>query len=417
MATVPKNDMAIETNIVGARGRFRTRAPKLGHQPALDGIRGYGIIAVLLGHSFINGWVQSFAAVVDIFFVVSGFLIITLLLEESNKMGSVNLRNFYRRRALRLLPVLFLVIGVTLIGTWLISMWRGNTADAPFPGDISNGGVFELAKQDALAGAFYVYHVFHPVGAELAGGSPDLRPLSPLWSLSVEEHFYVFGVLVALLAIARGFVKHLMTLFALAFVFIATARLLGFLGPRLAWYQRPDAILLGVMLAFLNATLPTELSPRFRRNLSRAATLAALVAAVTFFVGTGFARPLNVYVSSVPAEGDSLKDGFYWVEIGFTLVSLSSAVIVLAMARLDKHWLMPILSWKPIRLVGLRSYAIYLIHVPLLLLLVNAFAGEPVIGLLLYLPALVLTTELTHRYAEKPMMKSKNRQPKPVATE
>ncbi len=99
--------MAIETNIVGARGRFRTRAPKLGHQPALDGIRGYGIIAVLLGHSFINGWVQSFAAVVDIFFVVSGFLIITLLLEESNKMGSVNLRNFYRRRALRLLPVLF----------------------------------------------------------------------------------------------------------------------------------------------------------------------------------------------------------------------------------------------------------------------------------------------------------------------
>ncbi len=179
-----------------------------------------------------------------------------------------------------------------------------------FPATSATAACSKLAKQDALAGRSTCI-VFHPVrpSSQAVLQTSVLGPLVPVGGRALLR---VRVLHVALLAIRRGFVKRPRGPVAAAFVFLSNA-CSGSLGPRLAWYQRPGAILLGVMLAFLNTTLPTELSPRFRA-ICPGPPLAALVAAVTFFVGTGFARPLNVYVSSVP-PGDSLKDGFYWVEI------------------------------------------------------------------------------------------------------
>lgn len=393
---------------------FRSNAPKLGHQPPLDGLRGYFMVAVLFAHfSYFN--FASFAAAVDVFFVVSGFLITTLLLEEDRKSGSISLRNFYKRRALRLLPMLYIVIGVTVVAIYITMVVHGSGTTAGLPDDITYGDLWARTKSDAIAGSFYLYHVIHPVGAEiLVDGVPEIRPLIQLWSLSVEEHYYVFGVLVTLFAVRRRLVTPLMTVFLCAYVFISAARLLGHVGPVFAWYQRPDAIMLGVVLAFWNARLPVELTDRFAKLTRHAATVAAIAFTVTVFLGTAFARPFGVFVPFSPSEGGSLDDGLYWGEFGFTICSFCTAVVVFAMVRTPDHWLRPVLSWKPAIVIGVRSYAIYLIHVPLFVVLVNLVPGEPLVAVIAYLPMLVLTTELGHRWVEKPLMRLKSRSATPA---
>ncbi|MFV0316977.1 MAG: acyltransferase family protein [Microthrixaceae bacterium] len=399
---------------VGTPSHFTSVAPKLGHQPALDGMRGYGIVAVLFAHAAYSTF-SSFAAVVDMFFVISGFLITTLLLEEDRRSGSISLRNFYTRRALRLLPMLYIVIGATVVLIWIAVQIHGSGAEAAVPEDTTYGGLWEMTKSDAIAGSLYIYHVVHPVGIEILGnGSPEARPLIQLWSLSVEEHYYVFGVLITLFAVHKRLVTQLMVLFGGAYIAISLGRLFGHLGPRLAWYQRPDAILLGVVLAFWNAKKPGEFSDRAKRILGYCGVAATAVFLGTVFVGTAFAKPLGIYVPFAPGEGRTLDDGLYWGEFGFTLCSLATAVAVLALVRAPGHWLGRVLAWKPAVVLGVRSYAIYLIHVPLFFVMINTFPDQAALVAIAYLPMLALTTELGHRYVERPLMKVKRRAATPA---
>src|SRR5690606_34022983 len=102
--------------------------------------------------------------------------------------------------------------------------------------------LLDKAISDVIAGGTYMYHVVHPVHIELVGGGdPVIRPLLQLWSLSVEEHFYVFGVLIILFVVRRRWISQVMVVFAAAWLFIGLARFTGHVGPRFAWYQRPDA--------------------------------------------------------------------------------------------------------------------------------------------------------------------------------
>ncbi len=400
-------------NLAGGSTHFTSIAPKLGHQPPLDGLRGYFMVAVLLAHASYSTF-ASFAAAVDVFFVVSGFLITTLLLEEDRHSGAISLRNFYTRRALRLLPMLYIVIGLTVVLMWIAVQVHGSDATAAVP-DVSYGELWSMTKSDAIAGSLYIYHVIHPVGIEILDtGFPEVRPLIQLWSLSVEEHYYVFGVLITIFAVHRRLVTQLMVVFGGIYVFISMARLLGHVGPRLAWYQRPDAIMLGVVLAFWNARIPGELDARARRLLGHCATAAALVFTFTVFVGTAFAKPFGLFVPFSPSEGGSLDDGLYWGQFGFTVCSFCTAVVVFAMVRAPEHWLRPVLSWKPALVIGVRSYGIYLIHVPLFVVMANMFPNHAPLVALAYLPLLALTTEIGHRYVERPLMRVKKRSATPA---
>ncbi|MFM7064937.1 MAG: acyltransferase family protein [Actinomycetes bacterium] len=386
---------------VSSPTRFVSAAPKLGFAAPLDGLRAVAILLVLLAHSSYEGF-GSFVGGVDVFFVVSGFLITTLLLDEDREYGSVGLRAFYIRRALRLLPLLLLVLAATLGGAVVLHL-----------ADVGDPDFLATTWSDVWPGALYISHVVHPVHQEvLVGGAPLERPLIQLWSLSVEEHFYVFGVLGILVFIGRKWMTTLALLLLGAWLFVGTARALGHVGPNLAWWQRPDSIFLGVLLAVANAHLsPERLTERVRTWLGRAAVVAAVVGGWVLFVGTAFAKPLGLYLPFSPEPGGDLRDSLYWGRLGFSVVALCSAVVVLAVVRLPDSRLARGLSVRPLRAVGRRSYAIYLIHVPLYLLMREALGNKLGDGpvLLLYLPALVVSVELAHRYVERPLGRLRHR--------
>ncbi len=385
--------------------RFISNADKLGYAPPLDGMRGLGVMLVVLVHASFVAF-ASFAATVDMFFVVSGFLITTLLLEEDRRSGRVDLKHFYSRRVLRLFPLMYTVLVLTLLAFLAVHLV------------FDERELLDKAISDVLAGGTYMYHVVHPVHHELVGGGPaPIRPLLQLWSLTVEEHFYLFGVLVVILVVKRRWVTPIMVLFGTAWVAIGMARLFGHVGPWFAWYQRPDALLLGVVLAFVNARMPATWSPGVEVWWRRAATVAVIVCSVVVATGMFIAKPLGLYVPFLVPEGGSLHDGLYWGEYGFTLVSGCVAVMVLTFVRCPDHWAARILSFRLFTFMGVRSYAIYLIHVPLGVFLVETVGRKSEgLALLLYLPLLALTTEMAHRLVEKPAMRLKTRLAAPGAS-
>ena len=101
-----------------------SKAPRLRHVAPFDGIRGFGVIGVMAGHALPDATL-SFSAIVDVFFVISGFLITTLLLQEHRDTGRVDVRKFYARRILRLLPALYVMLaGSVVVGVLVKVMGR-----------------------------------------------------------------------------------------------------------------------------------------------------------------------------------------------------------------------------------------------------------------------------------------------------
>jgi len=378
-------------------GPFVSRAPKLGYFPPFDGVRGGAMLMVLLAHLSYENF-ASFAASVDMFFVISGFLITTLLLEEHRKTDDVDMGEFYWRRAFRLFPMLYATLAATVLG----ALATGKTQ------------LIKEALNDAASAGLYVYHVVHPVGIEILDSKfPHHRPLVQLWSLSVEEHFYLVAAVLTLLVVRHRLPKLLLAVFAGLWLFIGAARLTGHVGPRLMWYQRPDSLLIGVCVAYVHALLPTQLSDRAARLLRWLGTAALGIAVVVIFIGTGLA-PYRIFVQFSPFDGQSkLADHWYWGRFGFSVVNICLGVMLLAMVRNGEWWVSRVMSWRPLREVGIRSYCIYLLHVPLAVIMFEMWGTRDKFGelkpnpvlFLAYLVALVVLTQLTHKYLEQPMIR------------
>src|SRR5689334_13976989 len=156
-----------------------------GHLPGLDGLRALAVLAVLLYHANVSYAPGGFLGV-DLFFVLSGFLITSLLLGELRESGRVDLKRFWLRRARRLLPAVAVVIAATLVAAELLA--RDDLVKT---------------RADAIASALYVNN-WHQIAAShsyfAASGRPSL--LQHLWSLAVEEQFYLLWPLVLVMGLA-----------------------------------------------------------------------------------------------------------------------------------------------------------------------------------------------------------------------
>lgn len=326
--------------------------------PALDGLRAFAVVAVVAFHAAIpfarNGYVG-----VDVFFVLSGFLITRLLLDEHRARGRIDLKAFYARRALRLLPALALVCLVVV--ALAVAFGRQVTATV----------------EGAGAALFYVANFW------LYSGHP-MPLLDHTWTLSLEEQFYLLWplLLVGLLAVRRpGRVAIVVgVLGVLAVLLLLPAG--GGLGGVQSNYLRATGLLAGCAIAWFP-------SLRTWRGLRVVAPACLAVLLVVLFV------PWQL-------------PGFLFTQ-GYSVAALLTIPCVLWLTSPSPA--AGLMSTAPLRWVGRRSYGLYLWHFPILSLALHQSpswlpdAGRVVVGV----GASFFVAALSYRIVEHPFLRLKSR--------
>ncbi len=339
------------------------------HLGGLDGLRAVAVVAVLVYHLWPGTLPGGFLGV-DVFFVVSGFLITTLLLREAQRHGKIDLPRFWLRRARRLLPALVGVVAVSTVAAALVER------------DLLVG-----IRRQVLGAA-----TFSTNWLEIASGgsyfdrtAPVL--LQPLWSLAIEEQFYVLWplVLVLLLVVVPTWRGRAVLVGAAAVASaVAMAVLVDGADPTRVYYGT-DTHIFGVLLGVAGA-----LAWRAVRGRPLVPPWAPPVALV------------GVVVAMVVVRDDAL----WTYRGGIALVSALALVVVLGATR-PGRWTRA-LDATPLRIVGERSYGLYLWHWPVLLVVTAALGATPGtarwhVAAVLALAVTVLLTELSFRFVETPV--------------
>ena len=358
----------------------RTRPP--GRLSGLDGLRAVAVSLVVIYHLFPQ-WVMHGGFIgVDVFFVISGFLITTLLLNENDKTGTIRLVPFWQRRARRLLPALAVLVTVCASAAWLI----GGDVLVKMGAQIIGAATFSYNWVSLAAGTTY-----------FTQDTPEL--FRNLWSLAVEEQFYVLWPLVLplFLLLPWAWLRSAIALLAAgaSAVWMGTLILGGADMTRVYFGTDSHAfgILLGVAVAFGLRRVVRDPAPWMLRLPARIITLLIGVAAVAGLIVVGMI-PAGDAVATFPGE--------------LAAASLLSAVAIIA-GVWPRSWFGAAIDVQPLRWIGDRSYAIYLWHWPLIVLLMAWLQGTGpgfFVPLTIGAAALALTlaaAELSYRFIEQPV--------------
>ncbi|HWC09081.1 MAG TPA: acyltransferase family protein [Solirubrobacterales bacterium] len=343
--------------------------------PGIDALRALAVLAVFFYHAGVD-WMPGGFLGVDLFFVISGYLITSLLLREFRRGGHVRLGRFWLRRARRLLPAVGVMIAVTMV-----------------VGAIVDPDRVDQMRGDAIASLAYVAN-WHFVYADVSYFDQFQRPslFTHLWSLAVEEQFYLFWPL--LFAAGMKLFGRTRLLLGVAAGALASVALAWILfdpsGDASRVYYGTDThavgLLAGVALALVWS--PTELRRR------RTGPLVGPVLDVVGVFALGF-----IVLSFVNVHDYDLglwHGGYLWLAL---VTALLIAVVVHPASRLGG-----ILGQAPVLWLGLRSYSFYLWHWPVLVLTRPGVDVDLPTELLIPLQlALVLVlSELSYRYVELP---------------
>jgi peptidoglycan/LPS O-acetylase OafA/YrhL len=314
-----------------------SRPGTIPHLPALDGLRGVALLGVLFFHSrklLVGGYLG-----VDLFFVLSGYLITSLLLAEKAATGKIALGAFWIRRARRLFPALLSLMPAVALYCWLFAQ----------PDELAR------VRSDALATLAYVANwsgIFAKRSYWELFAAPS--PLEHTWSLAIEEQFYIVWPLVAVWALRRGDPRERSRrILKIALVGIAAsmATMIWLYSPAktsrvyFGTDTRATAILAGIALA---AVLP----PTTKFTTSQAKLLDSL----------GFVAALGMAIAwwRLPGEARFLYRGGFW------LTELAGLVLIAcAVAGPKESLIARMLSIRPLVYVGLISYGLYLWHWPI----------------------------------------------------
>ncbi|MFK8025990.1 MAG: acyltransferase family protein [Ilumatobacter sp.] len=376
------------------------RISQLPYLPGLDGIRAIAVVAVMVYHAN-SDWLVGGYLGVEVFFVISGYLITLLLIAEHERRGAIDLRSFWVRRFRRLLPALFVMM--LLLTIWVALFER----DA-----------LGKLRGDVLAGALYgsnFYQIW--IGAGYSAGN-DFAPLRHLWSLAVEEQFYVIWPLV-MIAFVRAGSRRIAGvarwLFLAAVVITVIVALLDHPGaqqspeltPEAYWFigdrpiSKPDALYLstftragGLLLgaAFAMVWRPAAI---MRGPLRTKGPLFDVLAVGGFVV-------LGIMCWTVSFQPDQ---GVHWFLFngGLFVTGLASIAVIAAVthrgAVTGRLLSLPVLLW-----IGTRSYGLYLYHWPIYQIIRNIAANKLVFHeFVLAMVATCVITELSYRYIETPI--------------
>jgi peptidoglycan/LPS O-acetylase OafA/YrhL len=338
-----------------------------GFRPDLEGLRGVAILLVLVFHAGLPGTSGGFVGV-DVFFVLSGFLITGLLLRERERTGRIDLAAFYARRARRILPA----AAVVLLATLALSVLILAPLDLP------------RVAGDAAAAALSIGNIrFALLGTEYFGADLTPSPVLHYWSLGVEEQFYL--VWPALLILATRFGRpRVATAVALAGLIVASyagSLLLTSGAPEWAFYSLP--------------TRAWELG------------IGGLLAATVAWHGRlpdAVVRPLGwLGLGAIVAALVLIQPSTPYPGVAALLPALGTAAVIVAGWRSASVG--AVLTLRPLRFLGLISYSLYLIHWPLLVLPLAGLAVGEELPLVVRLGLVVLAVVLAwacQRWVEAP---------------
>ena len=346
------------------------RRTALNHVPGLDGLRGLAVAGVLLFHS--GGLLRGGYLGVDLFFVLSGFLITSLLVAEERATGRIDLRAFWIRRARRLLPALLSLMPAIALYAKLFAQ----------PGEL------RMLRADALATLGYVAN-WRAILAHRSYWEMFVAP-SPLehtWSLAIEEQFYLVWplVVVGVMAVARREKARALVLVSLVLTGVSMLAMVLLAGNPTRVYMGTDtrgaAILMGAALGASGLTQPSQ---KGARALQGAGCVAVLVLAIAWL--------------RLDGQSEWLYRGGFW------LTELAALVLVACATRVPGGLVARGLSFAPFRRLGEISYGVYLWHWPIYVVLSEERTGLSSWRLLAARLLLTLVVAIvSYRFFERPI--------------
>jgi peptidoglycan/LPS O-acetylase OafA/YrhL len=332
-------------------------------RPEIDGLRAIAVLAVLLFHAglgFTGGYVG-----VDVFFVISGYLITSLILKDLDA-GQFRILNFWERRMRRILPAIVVVAFTCLVAGWFLFL----------PYD------FKELGQSAMAQALLLSNVFFWQQSGYFAQLVEIKPLLHTWSLAVEEQFYLLFpfLLIALVRFARkSLVLAILVLWVVSFGLCVYG---SYTHPSAAFYFLPTRAWELLAGSFLAALPAHRASPLWLRETLGWGGLAAILWGV-FFYGRGTVFP--GFAALLPC-------------IGAALIIWTNGHALMSVGRL--------LAIRPLVFIGLISYSLYLWHWPIL-----AFSKYWTLGEIppwhrgMLLLASMLLAVLSWKFVETPIRK------------
>jgi peptidoglycan/LPS O-acetylase OafA/YrhL len=344
----------------------------------IEGLRALAVGFVILFHAKFLGLTGGFIGV-DVFFVVSGFLITSLLINEHSSVGEISLKNFYARRARRLLPASALVIGLTALASriWLEPL-----------------RLKDIGTDAVASGGFFANILFGVRSTDyLQAGQPP-SPFQHFWSLSVEEQFYIVWPALLMLLLWKSRERHTRAIVAVSILSVASLALCiwqttqsqpwAFFGLHTRAWELGIGALVALCWKYVEQ-LPTN----FRAVIGWLGLFAIVVSGLTITEKMAFPGKL-------------------------ALLPVVATALVL-MAGQHAHWgPQRILSLQPLQWIGARSYSIYLWHWPVLIIAEShAARALTVTERLIAIAASVIAASLSHHFLENPVRHSVSLQAKP----
>jgi peptidoglycan/LPS O-acetylase OafA/YrhL len=379
----------------------RVHISRVPYLPGLDGMRALAVVAVMVYHAN-SDWLPGGFLGVEMFFVISGYLITLLLISERERTYRISLRHFWLRRARRLLPALFTMM-------FFVTVWTA----------IFKNEALGALRGDVIAGFFYVsnwYQIWEGLGYTAAG---DFAPLRHLWSLAVEEQFYLFWPVVMIFLLGRNGTRQVAAvsrwLFVAAVAITVAVALLYYPGPIAEPNVTPDAYW------WLGDRPIAKIDTLYLGSVSRLSGI---------LLGSAFAmvwRPLAIVRGPLRSKGRLFDGvallsivGFGWLcwntylvtpsgadpflfRGGLFLAGLATLAIIAAVthrgAYANRLLGNPLFRW-----IGTRSYGLYLYHWPIYQMIREVAGNKLTFGEFVF--ALLLTmivTEASYRLVETPI--------------
>ena len=352
--------------------------------PSIDSLRALAVLAVIIYHVDVNYLPGGFLGV-DLFFVLSGYLISSLIIKEYRKTGSLNLYNFYIRRARRLLPAVYFMITVGLVVMVLF-----------------NEVLLRKSHLDAIFGYIYSsnwWYIFHKLDYFDSFGAQS--PFKHLWSLAIEEQFYMIFPLLFLLVNRKKKSKDGTYKLNKNFLYVVLGLILVSLIAHILLFDinnisriyfgtdtRAFSLLVGVVGAILYPMerLHAKVTPQ-QNMIYSVVSLVSIATLITVMIYTSEYNTL-------------LYRG------GFLLVAVLGLIVIISSGK--QHTLMSrLLSFKPVVFIGKISYSLYLWHFPVLVLTtpVSEIGNPNIIFVILRVILTFILATASYVFVETPIRK------------